>query len=167
MSWKHAESEQGTRNLEHIQIDTEIDIDRTPQEVFDYVTTAALWHKWHPATVEVRNAPNRPLTKGETMLELIAVAGRHDQALWTVVSCVPPQSWEIATNTRNGTARITYTLTLIDGGCRFHRTLKFRSKHLLWRLLDSTLTRWVLTHQSAKALQNLKVVLEEQSQRCL
>jgi uncharacterized protein YndB with AHSA1/START domain len=162
MWWKRVESEQGTGNLEYIQIDTEIDIKRSQQEVFNYVTTAALWHMWHPATVEVRNVPHRPLTTGETMLEFIAVAGRRDQALWTVVSCVPPQSWEISTDTPNGTARITYTLTGKDGGCRFHRTLTFRSKRLLWRLLDATLTRWMLVHQSAKALQNLKVVLEEQ-----
>lgn len=165
MSWKHAESEQGNRSLQYIQIDTEVDINRSSQEVFDYVTTAALWHKWHPATVEVRNVPNRPLTTGETILELIAVAGRHDQALWTVISCVPPQSWEIATNTPNGTARITYTLTVIGGSCRFHRTLRFRSKHLVWRLLDSTLIRWMLVRQSAKALHNLKAVLEGQNQR--
>jgi hypothetical protein len=155
------EKENLTRRSGVINIDTEIHIDRSPQEVFDYVTTAALWHQWHPATVEVRNVPDRPLTIGETMLESIAIAGRRDQALWTVVSCLPPQCWEIATDTRNGAARITYTLTTMHNGCRFHRRLKYRSKRWLWRLFDSTLIRRVLVRQSHEALQNLKRILEK------
>ena len=43
----------------------------------------------------------------------------------------------------------------------FQRTLAFRSKRLPWRLLDSTLTRWILVRQSARALANLKQVLED------
>lgn len=156
-----SESEWAIFSQHCIRIDTEIDIDHLQQEVFDYVTTPGLWHTWHPATVEVREAPNRPLITGETMLELIAVAGRRDQARWTVIACLPPQSWEITTDTENGTAHIAYTIKATDGGCRFHRTLEFRSKRWPWRALDSTLTRWILVRQSARALRNLKTVLEE------
>lgn len=143
-----------------IHIETEIDIARPPRQVFDYVSTPALWHTWHPATVEVRDVPERPLTTGETMLELIAVAGRRDQALWTVLSCAPPQHWEIATDTDSGTAHIVYRITPTVSGCRFHRTLEFRSKRWPWRSLDSTLTRWILERQSSQALRQLKQVLE-------
>ena len=38
-----------------IRIDTVIDIDRPQQNVFDFASTPALWHTWHPATVEVRD----------------------------------------------------------------------------------------------------------------
>ena len=147
-------------NASYIQVENRIDIDRSAQEVFDYVTTAALWYTWHPATVEVRNVPNRPLTTGETILEFIAVAGRHDQAVWTVVSSEPPRRWEIVTDTQNGAAHITYVVTPTNRGCCFQRTLQFRSKRFPWRLLDSTLTRWILTHQSARALHNVKNALE-------
>jgi uncharacterized protein YndB with AHSA1/START domain len=157
----NAENEWQTFSLHCIRIDTEIDINRPHQEVFDYVTTPALWRTWHPATVEVRDVPNRPLVTGETMLELIAVAGRRDQALWTVTACSPPRSWEIATDTKNGAAHITYTIMPTNSGCRFHRTLEFRSKHWPWRLLDSTLMRWILVRQSARALRNIKTVLEK------
>jgi len=143
-----------------VHVETEIEINRPPQAVFDYVTTPALWHTWHPATVEVRDVPNRPLTTGETALELIAVAGRRDQALWTVQACVGPQRWEIVTDTDNGSAHIVYQVAPANGGSRFHRTLEFRSKRWPWRALDSTLTRWLLERQSAKALRKLKEVLE-------
>ena len=143
-----------------VRVDSEITIQRAPADVFDYVTTPALWHTWHPATVAVRNVPDRPLTAGETALELIAMGGRTDEALWTVHTCDPPRLWEIATDTQKGTARITYRIEPHAGGSRFHRTLEFRSKGWPWRLFDSTLTRRFLEIQSRRALQNLKRVLE-------
>jgi len=143
-----------------VRVETEIDIDQAPQAVFDYATTPAFWHNWHPATLEVRDVPNRPLTKGETALELIAVAGRRDQALWTVQVCIAPQRWEIVTDTDNGSAHIVYQIVPIASGSRFQRTLEFRSKRWPWRALDSTLTRWILERQSARALRKLKEVLE-------
>jgi uncharacterized protein YndB with AHSA1/START domain len=148
---------------QRVRVETQIDIERPPQAVFQYVTTPALWHTWHPATVEVRGVPNRPLTTGETALELIAVAGRRDQALWVVEGCTAPERWEIATDTDNGSARIVYRITPTDTGSRFHRSLEFRSKRWPWRMLDSTLTRWILERQSTRALRQLKAVLERQA----
>jgi len=144
-------------------IETEVEIARPSQQVFEYVTTPALWHTWHPATVEVRDVPDRPLTSGETMLELIAVGSRRDKALWTVRACEPPARWEIATDTPNGSADIVYRIAPTAAGCRFHRTLRFRSKRWPWRMLDSTLTRWIIVRQSARALANLKRVLENRA----
>ena len=143
-----------------VRVKTEISIHRSRREVFNLATTPALWHTWHPATVSVSDVPNRPLIKGETVREKIAVAGRRSEAVWTVVACDAPQRWEIATDTPTGTAHITYRLTPTNSGCRFYCTLDFRSKHGLRRLLDSSLTRWILMRQSARALANLKVVME-------
>ncbi len=143
-----------------VRVETQLEIDRPPRQVFAYVTTPALWHTWHPATVEVRNVPNRPLVAGETMLEVIAVIGRREEALWTVHACSAPQFWEIATDTRSGAAHIVYRITPTALGCRFHRILGFRSRQWPWRSLDSTLTRWILVRQSARALRNLKRVME-------
>lgn len=144
-----------------IHIRTVIDIARPPAAVFDYVTTPMLWHTWHPATVSVRGAPDRPLGAGETAIETIAVAGRRNDATWTVRTCEPPHRWTIATDAPAGAADIEYRIDAVPGGSRFERTLCFRSKHWPWRALDATLTRWILQRQSAKALRNLKRVLEQ------
>jgi uncharacterized protein YndB with AHSA1/START domain len=143
-----------------VRIETEIEIARPAPEVFDYATTPALWPTWHPATVAVRDVPQQPLGVGETMLETIRVAGNQTEALWVVEACLPPQRWQIATDAAQGRARIVYRFTSTPQGCRFHRTLDFRSKNAFWRALDSTLTRWILVCQSARALANLKRVLE-------
>jgi uncharacterized protein YndB with AHSA1/START domain len=160
MAAEHPEIARSSALVRCVRVESEIMISRPPQRVFEYVTTPALWHTWHPATVQVRGVPNRPLTVGETMIETIAVAGRRGEAQWTVQACSPPQSWEIATDTDNGTAHIAYRITATDTGCRFHRTLEFRSKRWPWRALDSTLTRWILERQSLRALGNLKQVIE-------
>lgn len=77
-----------------------------------------------------------------------------------VVACEPGVRWEIATDTPMGAARITYRLAADDDGCRFRRTLCYRSARAPWRWLDRTLTRWILVRQSRRALDNLRRVLE-------
>jgi hypothetical protein len=152
-----------TKKLVHtpyIQINTEIEIHCPRQEVFDYVTTAALWHTWHPATAEVRHAPARPLVTGDTVLEYIEVYGRRDQVLWTVVSCDAPEHWGIEADAQTGTASISYWFETNGRGSYFHRTLRFRSKKLLSHLFDATLVRVLLERQSARALCNLKHIFE-------
>lgn len=143
-----------------VRVETAVVIERATQQVFDFVTTPMLWHTWHPATLLVSDAPNRPLVQGETMREKIAVAHRRSEAVWTVVTCEPPLVWAIATDTPAGTAHIVYRLSATDTGCHFHRTLDFRSKGALRRALDALLTRWILQRQSKRALGNLKAVME-------
>src|ERR1700722_10072291 len=110
MATEHPEIARSSTLARYVRVESELVIDRPPQLVFEYVTTPALWHTWHPATVKVRGVPNRPLTVGETMIETIAVAGRRDEAKWTVQACSPPQLWEIATDTDNGPARLVYRI---------------------------------------------------------
>lgn len=141
------------------RVDTGIVIARPPADVFAFVTNASRWRLWHPATAAVREAPDRPLTAGETIVETIRAFGRTFDARWTVEVCEPPRQWAIATATERGAARIVYRLNPADGGCRFRRTLDFRSEGM-WRMLDSTIARFVLARQSARALANLRRVLE-------
>lgn len=143
-----------------IRVVTAVRIAREPREVFDFVTTPALWSTWHPATAAVRDVPDRPLGPGETVVETIAFAGRRNDARWTVVDCAPPERWEITTDAPEGSARIVYRIEPAGTGTAFLRTLEFRSRRLPWRWLDATLLRWVLERQSARALANLREVLE-------
>ncbi len=141
-------------------IETAVDIACAADRVFDYVTNPSLWNTWHPATVAVRACALRPLVTGESLLETIAAAGRRVEARWTVLRCDQGRVWIIGTDSPAGAARITYTITAMGTGCRFHRTLEYRSKHLPWKVLDSTLTKWLFARQSKRALENLKSLLE-------
>jgi uncharacterized protein YndB with AHSA1/START domain len=138
-----------------------IEIARRRADVFDFVSNAALWPQWHPATRAVREVPMRPLREGETLVESIAAAGHRFDARWTVRVCEAPARWVIETDTPRGAARVGYRLVEAGAGrCRFERTLEYRSKGAFWSRLDGNVTRWLLTRQSARALRNLRRVLE-------
>lgn len=142
------------------RIDTMIDIARPRASVFEFVTNAAQWKRWHPATVAVSGVPNRPLGQGETIDELIHAGPRRFSARWTVIECKSPRRWVIVTDSQDGEAKITYKLSEHESVCYFERILEYRSKRLPWKWFDGSLTRRLLIKQSEQALRNLKRVLE-------
>jgi uncharacterized protein YndB with AHSA1/START domain len=142
------------------RIETAVDIAVSPQRVFDHVTDPSKWLTWHPATVSVTETHDRPLTSGESVVETFTVMGLTRVAKWTVVACTRPTSWVIETESEYGAARITYTLTPTESGCRFHRAIDYHAKQLPWRLFNGNVTKLALSLQTKRALQNLKRVLE-------
>jgi hypothetical protein len=128
-----------------------------PQRLFDFVTNASQWKRWHPATHAVRGVPERPLVLGETMVEHIKAAHRSFEATWTVTACEPGSLWRIETATPYGASILTYRMKAVPGGTMFERTCDFRSEGV-WRCLDGNLTRWMLARQAARALANLQAL---------
>jgi uncharacterized protein YndB with AHSA1/START domain len=129
----------------------------TPQRVFDFVTNASRWKRWHPATHAVHGVPDRPLVWGETMVEHIKAAHRSFEATWTVTAREPGALWRIETRTPYGASILTYRLAPHPEGTWFERTCDFRSEGP-WRRLDGNLTRWMLARQAARALANLRAL---------
>lgn len=142
---------------------TTVIIPATPAEVFALATNASQWPRWHPATASVRETPDRPLVRGESVIESIRAAGRSFEATWIVVECDAPRRWVIATDSPQGSAWIEYTLTPQHAGTRFTRRLRWRSHHALWAWCDRSLTRWFLTRQSRHALANLASLFHARS----
>jgi uncharacterized protein YndB with AHSA1/START domain len=144
------------------RIVTVVDIERTPAQVFEFVTNAAQWKRWHPATVAVSGVPNRALVLGETVDEQIHAGPRRFTARWTVTESKPPRRWVIVTDSAEGEAKISYKITEHEGVTYFERTLEYASKRWPWKWFDGSLTRRLLTRQSEEALRNLKRVIESQ-----
>jgi len=128
-----------------------------PQRLYDFVTNASQWKRWHPATHAVRGVPDRPLGLGETMVEHIKAAHRSFEATWTVTACEPGSLWRIETGTPYGASILTYRMKAVPGGTMFERTCDFRSEGV-WRRLDGNLTRRMLARQAARALANLRAL---------
>lgn len=143
-------------------VTTTVTIPAAPAELFALATNAAQWPRWHPATVSVRETPDRPLVQGESVVESIRAAGRSFAARWVVVECDAPRRWVIATDTPQGCAWIEYTLTPVPAGTRFTRQLRWRSHHAIWAYCDRWLTRWILDGQSRRALMNLTSLFQTQ-----
>jgi uncharacterized protein YndB with AHSA1/START domain len=125
-----------------------------PELVFDFLTNAAQWQRWQPATRAVRGAPDRPLTAGETIIEHVRAPHRSVEVTWTVTACEPPRLWRIETATPPRASVVTYVFEPLGTGCRLQRICDFRSEGL-WRLLDGNITRWTLSRQAARALVKL------------
>lgn len=147
--------------LRLLSIDTEVLIEAEPAAVHAYATNAFRWHEWHPATRSVEGVPDRPLVRGETIVEQIAVAGWRFAATWTVVAADAPRLWVIVTDAPRGQARIAYRLSSARtaqgaAATRFQRRLECRSRGRLLRWLDPLVVRWVLGPQSRRALDNLR-----------
>jgi hypothetical protein len=150
------------------KIETAVLIGADCATVHAYATNAALWHEWHPATRAVQGVPNRPLVLGESIVEHIAAGGRHFTAAWKVIAVEAPHLWVIATDAREGSARIVYTVAAdaaAPGQPRalFRRTLEFRSNWSWLRWVDPLIARWVLGPQSRRALDRLKRAIEGQA----
>jgi len=101
-------------------------VDRPIGPVFDFVTTARYWPRWHPATVEVEGDIDQPARDGDRITEHVNIAGITGTGTWTVVECDPPHSLALETDLGAAHLRICYRLDAVaDGRTRFQRDLDF------------------------------------------
>lgn len=126
----------------------------SPEDVFEFVTNPAQWHRWQPRNRSVHDVADQPLGAGESVVERVRVLHRRLRAEWTVTGCEPASWWEMRTRTAAGAAVLTLRLSPSAGGTWLERTCEYRSEGL-WRVLDGTLTRWLLDRQAAQAMARL------------
>ena len=136
-------------------------IERTPSDIFNYVTTPGNWPRWHPSSLGVSGATDHPLLVGEQVSEDFLVAGYQGKVLWTVVERQAPMRWAISGQIENGgKGKVSYRLTQVNGGTRFEREFDYARPNLLFLLSDMLSIRAKVTAESAEALRRLKAVLE-------
>lgn len=136
---------------------------RQPAEsLYDYVTTAGNWPRWHPSSLGVTGAADHSAQPGEQITEDFQVAGRRGRVVWTVRERQAPRRWVIEGviqgQTSGGT--ITYTLTPRNDGTYFEREFTYPTPGAWFALLDWLVIRRRITAESSEALRRLKQVLE-------
>jgi uncharacterized protein YndB with AHSA1/START domain len=143
------------------RIRSDATIGRSPDEVFDYVTTPANWPRWHPSSIRVTGDAGHSQDVGERCTEEFVVAGRHGVCEWVVLRRDAPAAWVIETHpAAGGRATITYELAPSDGGTRFVRTLEYEMPNALLAILDALVIRRRIERESAQAVANLREILE-------
>jgi uncharacterized protein YndB with AHSA1/START domain len=143
------------------RIVTSTAIDRSPAQVYAYVTTPGNWPKWHPSSLGVSGETDHPLALGEAATEDFVVAGHRGRAKWTVTLRETPSRWRIEAEVDGRKAGvITYTLTEEGTSSRFVREFVYRSPNLLFALLNRLSIRAQVEAESAEALRRLKRVME-------
>ena len=140
---------------------TEAVIGRTPDAVFEYVTTPAHWLVWHPSSLGLHGATDHSLTIGEEVTEEFKVAGRRGAVTWKVTAREPPTRWAIAgVVAAGGQGTITYTLSAVAEGTRFRREFVYAMPNAFAKLLDRLFVRRRIEKESGEAVRRLKQALE-------
>ncbi|MEW6553569.1 MAG: SRPBCC family protein [Actinomycetota bacterium] len=136
-------------------------IGRSIEEVFDFITTAANWVKWHPATVSVSGDVDHPALEGETIVEVVRFGMARDRFAWKVEEREAPHRWVIrAKSERHGQkVKITYDLRPEAGGTHWEREMVFYLPGW-FKYLDKLFINRALTRNSRKAVRQLKELLE-------
>ncbi len=143
------------------RIYTTVQIEKPPEQLFEFVTTPAHWPRWHPSSLKVTGAIDHSLDLGEQVTEDYVVAGRRGRVVWTVRERQAPRRWLIETKRQGGEdGSVAYTLTPKNGGTFFEREFVYRTPGLLFRVLDWVIVRRRIEMESEQALRNLKRVHE-------
>ena len=149
------------------RIYTQIHIERSPSEVFDFVTTPANWPRWHPSSLGVEGATAHSLAVGQQVTESFHVAGRRGQVIWTVVERDAPHRWVIDGRIvgRNAGGVVSYTLQPDGEGTLFQREFIYPTPTLFFTIMDRLVVRRRVQSESELATQQLKAQLEMGSSR--
>ncbi len=139
-----------------------IDIAAPPERVYDYVTTPAHWPRWHPSSLAVEGAAaSHSMTLDERVTEEFSVAGRHGRAEWRVIERDAPRLWAIEgsiAGRRAGVVR--YRVAPTPRGARFEREFEYVIPTALFWVLEPVLIRPRIADESARAVAQLRAVLE-------
>jgi hypothetical protein len=149
------------------QIQHEVVIAKPIARVYDYVTTAANWPKWHPSSLKV-TAVNSDISTsanvGDQIREAVRVAGRRSEMVWTVTRKEAPRLWRIGTTLENGRIQsaITYELLPVSAEqTRYRRTVAY-TIHSRWlNLLHAVSLHARIENESAVAVDRLRNTLED------
>ena len=146
-------------------LENSIVIDRSPEEVFAYVTQPWRWHEWHPSSRSAR-AEVSQLAVGDHFDEVIQLQPLSPipltvtrQTRYTVRQSQPGECWEVHGVTADGALTIHYQFRRHEGGTLFHRRLDYEVRGAM-QLIEPWLLLPRMRRLSARALANLKARLE-------
>jgi hypothetical protein len=98
----------------------------TPGEIFDLVTTAKYWTRWHPATLDVSGQVQAPMKLGDVIRERARIGDSVGESDWTVTEWERPTRVVLSMpGTRLGDLKIEYRFVPNGDGVEFFRTLDF------------------------------------------
>lgn len=149
------------------QIQNEVVIDKPVAMVYDYVTTAGNWSKWHPSSLNV-TAVKGDISKsgdvGDQIREAVRVAGRRGEVVWTVTRKEAPRIWRIATTLEHGRieSAITYDLLPVtDQQTRYRRTVDYKVRSRLLNLMHALSLHARIEDESTEAVNRLRDTIED------
>ena len=130
-----------------------------PEAVFDLVTTARFWPRWHPATQAVGGVTERPYQLGSHIRERGHIGNRAFQVTWTVVEHARPS--RVVLRTERPPAQITYTFQARDGATVFTRALQYKVDNPAAMSSPPNALDRLMREQSEQAVKQLQGLVEQ------
>jgi hypothetical protein len=149
------------------QIENAILIERTPEDVYDYVTQPWRWHEWHPSSKE-SHANVDVLSVGDTFDEVIQLQPFmpwfsytiRKQTRYETLLAQRPVAFEVHGQMNSGALAIHYDFAPAhNNGTRFFRRLNYQVTGPM-QILDALFLHSKMRNISRLALSNLKLRLE-------
>ena len=139
-----------------------IHVNKPVEEVYDFVTTAANWPRWHPATIGVSGDVSHSALEGEVIVERVKHGLMRDTFRWKVEERKASKRWAIAAKSDRfkQLVKIDYTMMPEDGGTRWDRRMVFYFPKW-YAPLDKLVFKHILRRNSEKAVRQLKELLEK------
>jgi carbon monoxide dehydrogenase subunit G len=109
------------------KLEREIQIDASPEDVYDKLTDPACLGEWVSVHDGLEEAPSGNVEKGDTLIQRMKVAGRKFRIKWHVDEAKRPSRVVWTGKGPAGTkARATYEIESNNGdGCRFNYTNEY------------------------------------------
>jgi uncharacterized protein YndB with AHSA1/START domain len=110
------------------EVVTSIQIDASPEEVWDVVMDPARLGDWVTIHRRLHEAPNGPPRTGDEMVQTLHLRGASFKVHWELASCHAPThaEWHGRGPARSK-AETEYRLTPVDGGTRFDYRNEFKA----------------------------------------
>ena len=141
-----------------------IEIDRSPEEIFDYITDLDRLTEWATMVKETRDLDQRPIQPGTTFSQTVKAAGSVDiDCDWHVKELERPRHVHYeATAPGGGEMQMSQTVTLLDGGrSRVEIDLDYEVPGgILGQIADKLVFEGQNEKEADASLANLKRILE-------
>jgi carbon monoxide dehydrogenase subunit G len=143
-------------------VSAEIEIAAPPQEVYDVMMDPGRLGDWVTIHRGVSNAPEPPLTEGDTFEQKMALAGKSFKVTWTVVRAEAPSAadWDGKGPAGSG-ASVSYRIEERGDGSRVRYENEFDfPAGFLGSVAGRLLMRSPARREAEKTLARLKELLE-------
>jgi uncharacterized membrane protein len=142
-----------------MRVEESIEINKPPEEVFDYVSDVGNFPQWMAHTLEVRKDTAGPPQQGDRFTVAIKSVGRRFETPYERTSYKPNRRYtDRAVGGPIPNQRWNYTFEEVQGGTRLSRAVEAESGGIL-KLLEP-LQKRAVQRQLRKDLQTLKDLLE-------
>ncbi|MBN1534731.1 MAG: SRPBCC family protein [Spirochaetes bacterium] len=135
-------------------------INRKPEDVYDFVTNAGDWPKWHENSHGVEGDINGPMQLNDVVRELGKIPLKTGYLEWKCTVRDYPHEFKIDGEGMGGRGYVQYNFRKSAEGTEFTRTLDFGFEKGFMKFIESMITPMVRKKQT-ESVRNLKEAVEK------